>query len=229
MQGALLFEGAKIEEYRTFTCLTLDKDNAGWLLAAPGMSMLTAISDPLRQQIIRQSVGMRHAEHRNHAIERLRPWQGYENMERDVIPSDAVAANQNPAILGYYIPDLTIVDLQGLTDATIARNPISTPNDQRQMAHDRDPPPGYLDKRGINFFVYPALSGKKVNGFARHYIGPANFKVVKYAVKVGPDLWLAGIFLDRQWHIERFAERELRIWYPSPPPGNRPASSRGPR
>ena len=241
MQGALLFEGAKLEEpidHKHLTLgkdntyhiyLSLGKDNAGWLLAAPGMSMLTAISNSFRQQITRQFVGMRHVGHRNDSAEMIQMFQPYENMERDVIPSDAVHVTSNPAIRGYYIPDLTIVDNRGLADATIARNPVSTPNAQRIMAHDREPPPGYLAKRGINFFPYHALSGKKVNGFARHYIGPSNFKVVKYAVKVGPDLWLTGIFRDRQWHIERFAERELRIWYPSPPPGNRPASSRGPR
>ena len=222
MQGALLFEGAKIEERLVEIHLTLGKHNAGWLLAVPGMSMLTAISDPLRRQLIRQYVGMRHVEHRNYAFTRIRRWQSYENMERDVIPSDAVTAIGNPAVLGYYIPDLTIVDTLGLTDATVARNPVSTPDDQRIMAHDRWPPPGYLAKRGINFFVYPALSGKKVNGFAHHYVGPSNFYVVKYAVKVGPDLWLTGIFRDRQWFIERFAEREVRIWYPSP------SGSRGP-
>lgn len=59
MQGALLIEGAKVDEYENVVHLTLDEENAGWLLAAPGMSILTVASDHLRRQGIRASVGVR--------------------------------------------------------------------------------------------------------------------------------------------------------------------------
>ena len=201
MQGALLFEGARIDKYRTKTHLTLGKENAGWLLAAPGMPMLTAVSNHLRLRLTEQFIGMRFVEHRNYAATRIRGWQPYENMERDVIPSDAVTASSTIGIPPYYVPDLTVVDTHGLTDATVARNPVSRPNHQRVMAHDRSPPSGYLEKRGFNFIVYPAVSGERPEA-------PGT----KYAVKVGRDLWMPFDSADHQWVIERFAGRDLHVF-----------------
>ena len=205
MQGALLFEGARIDEYRTKTHLTLGKENAGWLLAAPGMPMLTAISNHLRLQLTRQFIGMRFVEHRNYAATRIRAWQPYENMERDAIPPDAVMAHRNIGIPPYYLSALTVVDTVGLTDATVARNPVSRPNHQRRIAHDRSPPAGYLEKRGVNFTAYPAVSRGRQEAFG-----------ARYAVKVGRDLWMPFDSPDHQWVIERFAGRDLRIRHHSP-------------
>ena len=201
MQGALLFEGARIDEYRTSTHLALGKKNAGWLLAAPGMPMMTAVSNRLRLQFTRQFIGLRFMEHRNYAANRIRGWQPYENMERDAIPSDAVMAVDTIGIPPYYVPDLTVVDTVGLTDATVARNPVSTPNHQRVMAHDRRPPPGYLEERGVNIAVYPAVSGEEPEAIG-----------TKYAANVGRDLWMPFNSPDHQWVIERFAGRDLHVF-----------------
>ena len=213
MQGALLFEGAKIKESIWKIHLTLGKDNVGWLLAVPGMSMLTAISDSLRPQLIRQSIGMRSVEHRNYASMKLRRWQIYENMERDVIPADAVYPTGNPGIQGYYIPDVTIIDQKGLTDATIARNPVTRSNHERHMAHDRRPPPGYNEKRGTNISIYPASLGERPEAFCG-----------SYTMKVGHGLWMPFYSSEGyQWLAERFAEQQLRRMYlhPTSPPLNR--------
>ena len=201
MQGALLFEGARIAEYRERTHLTLGKKNTGWLLAAPGMPMLTAILDHLHLQLARQFIGLRSVEHRNYAATRIRGWSPYENMERDVIPSDAIMASRTIGIPPYYVPDLTIIDVHGLTDATVARTPVTSPNHQRVMAHDRLAPSGYLEKRGVNIIVYPPASGERPEPSGE-----------KYAVKVGRDLWMRFDSPNHQWITESFAGRDLYIY-----------------
>ena len=85
-QGALLFAAAKIDERIWQTHVELDDANAGWLMAAPGMPMLTARAGDLRRSLIRQFVAMRFVEHREFANRQLRRWKPYENMENGVIP-----------------------------------------------------------------------------------------------------------------------------------------------
>ena len=202
MQAALLFEGSKVDKYITKTHITLGEENAGWLLTAPGMPMLTAILDHLHLKINQKFIGMRSVEHRQFAAMKFQRWQLYENMERDAIPSDAVMVAGSVGIMPYYVPDLTVIDSNGLTDATVARNPVTRPNHERIMAHDRNPPPGYLEKRGVNITIYPVNSGERPGA----YCG-------SHAVKVGHDLWMPFYSPNRQWVIERFAGRDLRGMY----------------
>ena len=210
MQGALMIEGAKIHGRKAHLYITLDEENAGWVLAAPGMPTLTAVSDHLRTQGIRQSVGIRSAEHRIFAVERIQTWRHYEGMERGVIPPDALMIRSTTGIPSYFVPDLAVLDTHGLTDATVARNPVAHPNHFRQMAHDRSPPAGYIEERGVNFHIYPAHSG---------VIPPA--MGAKYSVKVGHDLWMPFDAPNLQWTVERFAGRDLhRYVHPTDPQAN---------
>ena len=199
-QGALLFAAAKTDERILRTHVELDDANAGWLMAAPGMPMLTARVDNLRRSLIRQSVAMRFVEHREFANQQLRRWKPYENMENGVIPDDALMVSGSIGIHSYYLPDLKVIDRYGLTDATVARNPVEAPNHERQMAHDRQPPVGYLEERGVNFTIRQPAT----NAFQALDRG-------EYAVKVGPALWMPFDSPDRQWVNDRFAGRDLRV------------------
>ena len=60
-----------------------------------------------------------------------------------------VAAPASIGVVGWVFPDVAVIDVLGLTDAVVARQPGS-PNELRLMAHDRNPPPGYLDCFGVN-------------------------------------------------------------------------------
>ena len=215
MQAALLFEGAKIDERILGIHIELDEKNAGGLWAMPGMPMLMTISNDLRSRLTRQGIGMRFVEHREFADMRMWAWQPYENMERDLIPGDAVSARASTGIETYYVPELTVVDRVGLTDATIARNPIVRPNHQRSMAHDRSPPLGYLEDRGVNFAVFQASSNQRMC---------CAIHMIKYVVKVGPDLWMPfDTTEDHQWVMDRFAGRDLRVnfhLHPTDPSAN---------
>ena len=198
VQAVLLFEGARIDERILRLHIELDEGNAGWLLAAPGMPALVAVSNDLRRQSAVQSVGSRFTEHREFANRLLHHWQPYENMKRGVIPDDALMAGGALGIRFYHLPDLKVIDIFGLTDATVARNPVKTPNHRRSMAHDRHPPPGYLEQRGVNLTVHPAASSEA------RALGRG-----QYAVKVGPGLWMPFDSDDREWVAASFAGHDI--------------------
>ena len=196
IQGALLFDDSIGD-------VELDEQNAGWLLAAPGMKALTAVSNDLRDDLKRQAVRGRFTGHREFADSRIRQYQPYENMERGIIPEDAVMPDYLVGILFYYLPELTAIDMHGLTDATVARTPIRhKSNRRRQLAHDRLPPPGYLEERGANIIVHGA------ERTAEQALASA-----QYAVQVGPNLWMPFDASNPQWAISRFSEQTFRTNY----------------
>ena len=201
IQGAKLFEGAAIREYILGLYIELDDENAGWLLHAPGMPMLVAISNDLRRLAARQSVALPFTEHREFAKSRFRGYKRYEKMERGIIPDDALAVyGGGLGIRSYYLPALKVIDILGLTDATVARNPVTHANHERFIAHDRRPLPGYLEERGVNIIVRAAdrnLTQALMRG--------------RYAVQVGPDLWMSFDSPDEEWVLARFAGRGLHM------------------
>ena len=135
----------------------LNEENAGWLLAVPGMPMLVALSNDLRRQSLKHGVAGRFSNHRRYANLRTQAWKPYEKVERGIIPDDALMTAHG---LGkfYYFPDLKVLDVYGLTDATVARTPVTNPNLERWIAHDRKPPPEYLKQRGVNIRISPPAS-----------------------------------------------------------------------
>ena len=198
IQGVLLFEEVVIRENIWIRNIQVDDGNAAWLLAMPGMPMLVAVSNDLNRQTAPQEVASSFKGHRANAA--LRTWKPYENMERGVIPDDALMADTAMGIRFYYLPDLKVIDLLGLTDATVARNPVERPNHERVIAQDRRPPAGYLEQRGVNFTIHPPATSEL------QALGRA-----EYAVKVGPALWMPFDSPDRQWVFDRFAGRDLRV------------------
>ena len=197
IQGVKLFEGAAIRE--RIPNLHIE-ENAGWLLHAPGMPMLVAISSDLRRLAAQQSVATPFTLCREFAKSRFRYWKPYEKVERGFIPDDALAAYGGLGIRSYYLPDLKVIDTFGLTDATVARNPVTRANHERRIAHDRRPPPGYLEEQGVNIAIYPAKRTVS-DALAR----------ARYAVQVGPDLWMPFGSPDEEWVLARFAERGLHM------------------
>ena len=206
VQGALLLAGAKPDARWAAVRdgvmhFDLDEGDASWLLAVPGMSMLVPVYLDLRRQASAQGVALRPGVF---AKRKLAQWRPYGKMERGLIPNDALAARGTVGIACYYLPDLRFVDTYGLTDATIARNPVAHPNRERHMAHDREPPAGYLEERGVNFDVRrPATS--KAEALRR----------ADYAVKAGPGLWMPFMSPDHDWVVKRFSQHGLAQRVPS--------------
>ena len=193
VQGVLLWEHRKADAPGAH--VDLDEENAKWLLAMPGMPALVAIFNDLRRQSVSRFVGRRPDDLATGA---MAVWSSYERMERGLIPDDALTARRAIGVVAYYLPDLGFVDKWGLTDATIARNPVTVPNRRRIMAHDRTPPSGYLEDRGVNFYVRrPAAS--KIDAL-RH---------VNYAVRAAPGVWMPFNSPDHDWVVERFSGHGL--------------------
>ena len=115
----------------------------------------------------------------------------YENA-RGITPGDSVALEYAIGVVPYYLPDLEVVDGHGLTDATIARNPVARDR-RRRMAHDRRPPRGYAAERGVNFAVR-AVAASVEEALQRG----------TYAVQFGPDLWMPFDAPDLEWVEARF-------------------------
>lgn len=195
IQGVLLFEGPVL--FRSAP--ELDEEHHRWLFAAPGMPALVAISNNLNQQSVRQLVGSRITTSREDSNKRIREWQPYEEALRGIIPDDALMSRGDIGIPPYYVPNLTIIDYHGLADTTVAHNPVTSPNYERTIAHDRRPPPGYLQQRGINFHLYAAATSEVAVPAAANY-----------TLQVGPSLWMPFDVADHQWANERFAGRNLR-------------------
>ena len=113
IQSVLLFQGAAIGEHlREAVVIELNEEKEGWLLAAPGMPMLVAISNDLRRQSVKHEVALRFSDHRRFANLITQTWKPYEKMERGIIPDDALTRDGG---LGkfYYLPDLKVLDVLG--------------------------------------------------------------------------------------------------------------------
>ena len=190
MQGALLQESLAPPPGRF---IPLDARNAGWVLAAPGMPALVAASNELREALAPYASGLPVYIGRVSADYFIRIWGPYADMARGLIPDDAVDWVKGAGVKPYYLPDLTFVDNCGLNDYVIARNPVTRLNNERIFAHDRQPPPGYLDERGVNFSVFPAAPG------AGAALGAA-----PYALEVRSDVWMPFDAPSLEWAAERF-------------------------
>ena len=110
IQGVLLFEGTAIREQDRTSHAELDQENAGWMMAAPGMPALVAISNEMRRLSASHSVGRRFGQHRHFANWHTRAWEPYEKMERSFIPDDTLTIGYG---LGqfYFLPDLKVLGL----------------------------------------------------------------------------------------------------------------------
>ena len=188
IQGALLFESSQQHPGLTRPGkghnirLPQIKENIGWLLAVPGMPTLIDLHDDLQ-----------YSGRVSYRLTDLSKWQPYQHMRRGVIPADALAIAYKAGIGPYFLPDLKFIDAYGLTDATIARHPVTKPNRFRTLAHDRRPPPGYFVARGVNFGVSPAAASRE-EALAR----------AVYAVQVGPALWMPFNAPNLDWVKARF-------------------------
>ena len=200
LQGVLLLEWSRTARVGGPVHIQVDENNAGWLLAVPGMSMVVAVSNDLRRQMEESMVAVRFARHRAFANQRIEQWSEYERIRRGVIPEDAVMAETGIGAAFYYLRDLRVIDLDGLTDATVARNPVTTPNKDRRIAHDRTAPAGYLEQRGVNIYVY-----ERARSMSEALDRGA------YALLVGNDLWMPFDSPDHAWVVSRFGASALVV------------------
>ena len=169
--------------------------SVGRQLTQLGMPAPVALSDALNKQLIGFSIGPKMIGHGRSGDRFIRQFGPYSDMVRGIIPADALSLTKGAGIIPYFIPDLKFIDFWGLTDATIARNPVTYPNSLRALGHDRQPPPGYLAARGVNFAVRPAATTRE----------EALVRAI-YAVPVGQALWMPFDAPSLDWVAARFAQ-----------------------
>ena len=165
---------------------------------APGTQALLAITTDLLEGLGAHFVGLRATDHGDFADRRIRDWSSFEAVPREVIPENAVAAIKAVGIAPFYVQALRVVDIHGLTDVTISRNPTTLSEAERLVAHERSPPPGYFERRNVNFRPQP-LAGSARLALAR----------ARYAARVGPGLWMPFDAVDHEWVLDRFDGRPL--------------------
>ena len=193
--------------HRTSDSAPLREWSPRWLPPAPGMPALVALSTKLRE-----TTGSRWSgRHQGPVFARSlrQAWDAYEDMERGLIPDDAVALVYTAGIIPYYLPGLTFVDYSGLTDWVIARNPVARPNSERYLAHDRKPPPGYLEERGVNFAVHPPApsAGAALSAASKstEFVPWTNdLQAAVYATEFAPNLWMPFNAPSLEWVEARF-------------------------
>ena len=215
MQMELLFEGTEVPvtDLGSSLQVVLDESNAAWLLAAPAMPGLVAVSNDLRLISNRRLVGQRAHQHHGFSAPRSSKWQAYEEASRQIMPTDAVMSAKALGVSSYYLPNVTIIDYFGLVDHTIGHNPVTQTNGRRLVAHERSPPPSYLAQRGINIRIRTPVE-TEAEALARE----------NYTLRVGPGVWMPFSAYDHVWANERFGHLDLRArnrFSQTDPAGNR--------
>lgn len=142
--------------------LDLSTTDAPWLWAVPGVPLLLPAYNPLGAWLADHAVAARARTHHNFAEMMLRRYGAFREFEDETLFSeDAVTKASSIGVIGFYLDDIVLIDILGLTDHTVARTPTDKSNASRRMGHDRRPPPGYLDARGYNLDVLPVRDSKE--------------------------------------------------------------------
>ena len=197
MQGVLLYRGSTAPESILISSNEFDVRSVGWLLSAPGVPVLVGASNVLHRLLFGHNIARPASWFRRQDSNRREEFGSYARALRGILPDDTVIHEGTIGLLSYYIPSLTIVDNHGLTDKTVARSPFT--GTVRTMAHERLPPPGYLEERGVNIRIYlPQPSADEALSRA------------SYAVQVGADLWMPFDTHNHQWAYANFAQHGLK-------------------
>ena len=100
--------------------------------------------DRLQDWLILHYDCMRHEEHRNFLFSREDIYAPRSTGERTPAEGFPVIAGDAIGYIAWVLPHVNVIDRLGLNDWVIAHNPIHH-RGERTMAHDRGPPPGYVE------------------------------------------------------------------------------------
>ncbi len=145
----------------------------------PGGTELANTYNAAMRSLLKHAIAVRWREHERFSISQREKYGRYSDPHRRSLPPGIVMAYPYAGILPFQFPEVTFVDTLGLTDRTVARHRIEKPNRDRVMAHDRFPPPGYLEQRGVNVEILPAATSL-----------PDALRAGPYAVQLAPHLWM---------------------------------------
>jgi arabinofuranosyltransferase len=107
------------------------------------MRPYVALFDQTQLWLIEHAVGVRHQEHKIFYEYQTRIFPPRHVGEALAAGEYPVAAHGTVGVPAWVLPDVNIIDVWGLNDYVIARNPL-TATDERVMAHSRYAPEGYV-------------------------------------------------------------------------------------
>ena len=196
LQWTLLYRGAAVPGSILISDPEFDVRSVGWLLAVPGVHALVGASNVLHISLFSHNIARPAAWFRRHDNIQREKMGPYVRAVGGILPDDTITHEGTLGIFSYYLPSVTIVDNHGLTDKTIARSTFT--GIVRTMAHERIPPPGYLEERGVNITIYPPQTN-----------AADALKRASYAVQVGANLWMPFDTHDHHWAYDNFAQHGL--------------------
>jgi arabinofuranosyltransferase len=181
----------------------VDADRFPPLHGLPLVKALLPTYNAWLRELAGHSVGLRFQEHKVFWKLMAAEYGGYRAYDLGhLLPPDAVMSHGNIGVISYSLPSITLVDEFGLTDRVIARTKVERSNSQRQMAHDRRPPPGYLERRGVNMVPHP---------FQTSY---AAARSARYVLELSPEAFLPFDSPWPDWVRTAFADRPLwAVWF----------------
>ena len=95
--------------------------------------------------MIPRMVGTRHQEHKIFHLHQTANLPTREEGSSIDWQERAVWEQGAVGVAGWVLPEVAIIDNKGLNDWVIARHPVDLSQTNRMMAHDRLPPPGYVE------------------------------------------------------------------------------------
>jgi arabinofuranosyltransferase len=143
------------------------------------------------------AIGVSWVEHRDFQATLLGLYGRYGRRDRQLLPEGAVMAHNWMGIMPFHLREVTFIDKFGLTDRTIARSGEPS-NEHRTMAHDRRPPPGYLEQRGVNIAIEPAARSLS-----------RALDLAPYAIELADGLWAPFSSERPEWVETAFRGRAL--------------------
>jgi len=165
---------------------------------APMMKEIAPAYDALMQRLVAQAIAVRWIEHRVFQDKVEAMYGPYGRAKRLRFPATAVLAHPWAGRLPFYLDDVTVIDTHGLTDKVIARSGAPA-NRARAMAHDRFPPDGYLEQRGVNIDIKkaePTLGAALQQGHYAVELAPGLFAPFDSA----NDAWVRSAFAGMPWY-----------------------------
>lgn len=154
---------------------------AGALAWVPGVTALLSAHDHIRAWEAPRMVATRRMEHTSFHERQLRTWQRYRLAPADAFPKGLVMKEGAMGVTPFCLRGVTVIDLFGLTDATIARMAVKVDVPKRRLAHprrERAELDAYVDSR-VNVRLFAPASSLE-NALRK---GP-------YAIQLTPAVWM---------------------------------------
>jgi arabinofuranosyltransferase len=185
------------ESFTMFVPLTRANLAAGHAL--PLVPRLASAYNAAMDYCISHFIATSHQEHKVFWQMREREWSPYREVTgRRMVPDGCVMVDGLAGVMPYYLPDVTVIDFFGLTDRHVARIPVTKPNSERHLAHDRMADMPYLLKRGVNINIHPACASLR-----------ESLPAAEFAMRVRDGLFMPFDAFDAQWVAGAFRGREL--------------------